>query len=266
MKDFYLGQYYPTDSVLHRADPRTVIVVTVLFCLELFVFSDYSMLAVAGVLLLAEIFISRIPLFYVLKGIRFVYVLVILTLVLNLVSGGNGDVLWQWGIMKITETSVKKAVVMSVRLLFIIIATCMVMWMCTMEDMTQGLETLLAPLEKCHIPVHMFAMIVTITLRFIPIFIEELERIRQAQMVRGFDFSQKRFMDRAKAMVPLIVPLFMSALSKAENLAVAMESRCYDKKSRRTCMYPLQFHKRDVVIFIVFAIYTGWQIWLKLYR
>ena len=241
-----MGQYSPTDSVVHRLDPRVKILLTVAFIVGIFLVHSlwgYA-LALAFVYLMARL--SRVPFKMLMRGLRPLRFILVLTFVLNLFFSGEGTVLWQWSFITITHEGLSKAVHYCLRLLFLVIGTSLLTLTTSPVSLSDGLELLLSPLKVVHFPAHELAMMMTIALRFIPTLLEEADKIMKAQMARGADFESGNLLARAKAMVPLLVPLFVSAFRRAGDLAMAMESRCYRGGEGRTRLRVLRLTLADL--------------------
>lgn len=251
IRDITIGQYYPADSPLHKMDPRVKLFATVIYVITLFCFKGLVGLALITAFLYAVIKISKVPFKFMTKGLKAIVVLVVITSLFNLLATPGDIVFWKWGSLQITDKGIINAFLMTIRLIYLILGTSLMTLTTTPNQLTNGLETALAPLNKIHIPVHSIAMMMSIALRFIPILIEETDKIMKAQMARGADFENGSLMQKAKAMVPLLVPLFVSAFRRAEDLAMAMEARCYNGGEGRTKMKPLKYEKRDYVGYAV---------------
>ena len=254
IRDITIGQYYPADSVLHKMDPRAKLVGTLVFIISVFVFHTFPGYAVATVFLAAMIILSKVPLKFMFKGLKAIVMLLMITVVFNIFLT-PGKVLWQWGILHVTEEGLKLAGRMAIRLTYLVIGSSLMTLTTTPNQLTDGLERLLRPLNKLHVPIHEIAMMMSIALRFIPILLEETDKIMKAQIARGADFENGNIIQRAKNMVPLLVPLFISAFRRATDLAMAMEARCYRGGEGRTKMKPLQYSQKDYEAYMVFALY-----------
>lgn len=239
-----LGQYYQTDSLLHRLDPRVKLVGTFVYLISLFVVDSFAGYLLAGLFLAVMIMLSNVPFRYIVRGMKTIVFLLLITVVFNLFLT-PGEVIWQAGIFKITREGLTFAVKMAVRLSLLILGSSIMTLTTTPTQLTDALESLLRPLKKVHVPVHEIAMMMSIALRFIPTLLEETDKIMKAQTARGADFESGNLLRRAKAMVPLLVPLFVSAFRRADELAMAMEARCYRGGNQRTRMKMLQFSKLD---------------------
>ena len=237
MKSIALGQYYPSNSVLHRLDPRIKIILAILYIVCSFLCKNiisFTALAVVSVLL---ILIGRIPLKIVFRGLRPILFVLVFTSLINVFMTSGEDLLFEWKFIHIYLEGLYAALFMIIRIASLVIGTCMFMtYTTTPIDLTDGIEDLLSPLKKLHVPVHEFAMMMTIALRFIPTLVEETDKIMTAQKARGADFSSGGLVSRAKALIPILIPLFVSAFNRASDLATAMECRCYHGGDGRTRM------------------------------
>ena len=254
LKDITLGQYYPADSVIHKMDPRTKLLATVVYVVSLFVFRNIPGFIVATAVLIALVLLSKVPFKLMAKGLKIIWVLVAITAFFN-VFFTPGDLLWQVGVLHITWQGVRNAVFFSIRLIYLILGTSIMTLTTTPNQLTDGLEKGLGWLNRIHVPVHEVAMMMSIALRFIPILLEEMDRIMKAQQARGADFESGNLIQRAKGLVPLLVPLFIAAIRRANDLAMAMEARCYHGGQGRTKMKPLHYEKRDRMAYLLMAVY-----------
>ena len=251
IRDITIGQYYPANSPLHKMDPRVKLFATVLYIIALFAFKGILGLALITGFLFVVIKISKVPFKFMVKGLKAIVVLLLITSIFNLLATPGEVVYWKWGSLQITDTGIINSFVMTIRLVYLILGTSLMTLTTTPNQLTDGLETALKPLNKINVPVHSIAMMMSIALRFIPILIEETDKIMKAQMARGADFENGNLIQKAKAMVPLLVPLFVSAFRRAEDLAMAMEARCYNGGEGRTKMKPLRYEARDFVAYAV---------------
>jgi len=254
IRDITIGQYYPADSVLHRLDPRVKLVGTLTFLISLFLFNNLIGYVIAGLFLATMIKISKVPFSFIVRGLKTIVVLMLFTVVFNLFLT-DGTIIFQWKFIKITIEGIQTAVFMALRLTFLIIGSSLMTLTTTPNQLTDGLETGLAPLKKLHVPVHEISMMMSIALRFIPILLEETDKIMKAQQARGADFEEGKLMERVKALVPMLVPLFVSAFHRANDLAMAMEARCYRGGEGRTRMKPLKYTKRDGKAYVCLLAY-----------
>ena len=245
LNNITLGQYYPVDSPVHRLDPRVKLLLTISFIVAVFLAKDFL---AYGILLLFVIVASRlshVPFKMLLKGLKPLRVILILTFCLNLFFTG-GETIWvEFWIIRISKEAFLQALYFSLRLVFLVAGTSLLTLTTSPVALADGIEMLLAPLKKIHFPAHELAMMMTIALRFIPTLLEETDKIMKAQMARGADFESGNLLSRAKAMVPLLVPLFVSAFRRASELAMAMESRCYHGGEGRTRLRVLKINKYD---------------------
>lgn len=256
LKDITLGQYYPGDSVIHRLDPRTKLVGTLAFIISLFLFRSFTVYLAAAVFLGTIIRISKVPFKFMVRGLKSIMVLLVITMSFNFFLTPGTPVLRLWK-LQITEEGILQAVFMALRLAFLIIGSTVMTLTTTPNHLTDGLEKGLSPLRKVHVPVHEVAMMMSIALRFIPILMEETDKIMKAQMARGADFETGGLIKRAKSLVPLLVPLFISAFRRANDLAMAMEARGYRGGDGRTKMKPLVYQKRDHAAYLILAAYLA---------
>lgn len=254
IRDITIGQYYPKESALHKLDPRTKLVGTFIYMISMFCFHRFLGFLLTSVFLYAVIRTSKIPFSYIGKGLKPIAVLLVFTMLLNMFFSG-GTTLFQWGIIHITIEGIRSAVFMGIRLCLLVFGASMMTFTTTPNDLTDGLERLFGFLKKIHVPVHEIAMMMAIALRFIPILLEETDKIMKAQMARGADFESGNIIKRAKSLVPLLVPLFVSAFRRANDLAMAMEARCYRGGEGRTKMKPLKYQKADYIAFGVLIAY-----------
>ena len=241
-----LGQYYQTDSVLHRLDPRVKLTGTIVYIATLFVADNLWGYLLATAFLIVAIALSKVPVRFMLKGMRSIALLIALTVVFNLFMT-PGEILVRFWRLTVTYEGAILALRMAVRLVYLIIGSNIMTLTTTPNQLTDGLEKLLSPLKIIHAPVHEVAMMMSIALRFIPILMEETDKIMKAQMARGASFDEGGLIDKAKSLVPILVPLFVSAFRRAGDLALAMEARGYRGGDKRTRMKPLHYEARDYV-------------------
>ena len=257
IRDITLGQYYPADSILHKLDPRVKLVTTIVFLVALFVANDWVGYAVATVFLVAVIKLSKVPFHFMVKGLKAIFFILLITMFFNLFLTPGDVVLVQIWKLKITDKGLHTAIFMAIRLIYLILGSSVMTLTTTPNDLTDGLEKLMSPLKKLHVPVHEVAMMMSIALRFIPILLEETDKIMKAQIARGADFENGNLIQKAKNLVPLLVPLFISAFRRANDLAMAMEARCYRGGEGRTKMKPLVYAKRDYYAYGVVALFMA---------
>ena len=254
LKDITLGQYFPGDSVIHKLDPRTKLILVIVFIVTLFLAVDWISYAVMFCITALCIRVSRVRLKSILKGLKPLFFIILLTGILNLFYTKEGSVLLDWWIFTVTTGGIKRAFLMVVRIMLLVCGTLLLTYTTSPLALTDGLEMLLNPLKKIKVPVHEMSMMMSMALRFIPTLIEETDKIMSAQKARGADFSTGKITDRAKALLPLLVPLFVSSLRRADELAVAMESRCYHGGEGRTRMKTLKLSRCDVLAFLFWAL------------
>ena len=244
IRDITLGQYFPGNSWVHRLDPRIKIIATLLFLIELFIVDNFIGFGIAAVCLGAVIAVSGVPVGYILRGLRPILMILIFTFALNIFMV-NGRVLWQWKFLHITAEGLELAVFMAIRLILLLMGSSM-LTLCTRPlALTDGIERLLSPFKKIGLPAHDIAMMMTIALRFVPTLLEETNKIMSAQKARGADLESGGLMQRIKALIPILIPLFVSSFRRAYDLAMAMECRCYHGGEGRTKMKQLHMAARD---------------------
>ena len=263
IRDITLGQYYPADSVIHKLDPRVKLFATFIYIISLFCFKGIAALLVATVFLIFCIRTSKVPFKFMVKGLKAIVVLMLITAAFNLFLTPGTPIVKFW-IFKITAEGAQNAILMAIRLTYLILGTSIMTLTTTPNQLTDGLEKSLGCLNRIHVPVHEISMMMSIALRFIPILIEETDKIMKAQMARGADFESGNLVQRAKSMIPILVPLFVSAFRRATDLAMAMEARCYRGGSGRTKMKPLHYEARDRVTYLILLVYLGIVIALRI--
>ena len=254
LRDITLGQYYQTESVIHRLDPRVKLVGTICYIVSLFMVNNIWGYVVAALFLAAMIKLSNVPFKFMVKGMKAIVFLLLITVVFNMFLTPGEPLVTFWK-LTITKEGLKLAVMMAIRLSFLIIGSSVMTLTTTPNNLTDGMENLMKPLRKIKVPVHEIAMMMSIALRFIPILLEETDKIMKAQIARGADFESGNIMKKAKALVPLLVPLFISAFRRANDLAMAMEARCYRGGDGRTKMKPLVYKKADRIGYAVLVFY-----------
>lgn len=254
LRDITLGQYYQTESVLHKLDPRVKLVGTIVFIISLFLMKNIPGYLCAIIFLAVCIYLSKVPFKFIVKGMKAILFLLLITVGFNLFLTPGIPLFTIWKIT-ITKEGVKLAVLMTFRLTMLIIGSSLMTLTTTPNQLTDGMEKLMWPLKRMHVPVHEIAMMMSIALRFIPILMEETDKIMKAQIARGADFESGNLIKKAKALVPLLVPLFISAFRRANDLAMAMEARCYRGGEHRTKMKPLKYYKVDGIAYIILAMY-----------
>ena len=249
LKDITLGQYFPGNSIVHRLDPRTKLIMLVVYIVALFLAKSWVSYAVMLVFLVVTIKISTIPVKSIIRGMKPLVLILVFTGVLNLFFTQEGPVIVDFWIITITLGGLQRAIFMMARILMLITGTFLLTYTTSPISLTDGLEALLNPLKKIKVPVHELSMMMCIALRFIPTLIEETDKIMCAQKARGADFENGSLMERAKALVPILVPLFIGAFRRADELATAMECRCYQGGEGRTKMKLLRYHREDFFSF-----------------
>lgn len=264
LRDMTLGQYYQTDSVIHRLDPRVKIGGTLLYIISVFIYQSIWGYLLAALFLGIVIKLSKVPFRFMVRGMRTIMFILLLTVVFNLFLTPGEIVFTVWK-LKITKEGIISAVFMALRLSFLIIGSSVMTLTTTPNNLTDGMEKMLRPLKVIKVPVHEVAMMMSIALRFIPILVEETDKIMKAQIARGADFESGNIFKRAKALVPILVPLFISAFRRANDLAMAMEARCYRGGDGRTKMKPLIYKKRDYIAYLVILVYLTAKVLLGIY-
>lgn len=256
IRDITIGQYYPANSVIHRLDPRVKLIATFAYIISLFFFKSIFGYILVAAFLGAVIILSKVPFGFIIRGLKAVVFLLLFTSVFNLfLTPGNS--IYRIGIINITDKGVSTAIFFSIRLILLILGSSLMTFTTTPNQLTDGLEKVMGPLKHIKVPVHEIAMMMSIALRFIPILLEETDKIMKAQMARGADFESGGIIKRSKSMIPLLVPLFVSAFRRANDLAMAMEARCYRGGDGRTKMKPLRYHSRDYIAYIILLGYMG---------
>lgn len=264
IRDITIGQYYPAASPIHKLDPRVKLAGTLIFLISLFLTESVVGYVLATIFLAGIIKLSKVPLKFILRGLKAIFVILAFSVAFNLFLT-SGEVLVQFWIFKITKEGVRTALMMAIRLVYLIIGSSIMTLTTTPNDLTDGLEKALSPLKKIKVPVHEIAMMMSIALRFIPILMEETDKIMKAQMARGADFESGNIIKRAKSLVPILVPLFISAFRRADDLAMAMEARCYHGGDGRTKMKPLKYKKHDFVAYVALFTYLGAIICIRIF-
>ena len=252
LKDITLGQYFPGDSIAHRLDPRAKLLLVVVFIAALFTAENYLSSAFMLVVTGAMIAVSRIPLKSILRGLKPLFIIILLTALLNVFfTQGTPVQIGSVTLKHVTYEGIVRAVFMVLRIMMLISGTLLLTYTTSPIALTDGMEILFGPLKKIKVPVHEMSMMMSMALRFIPTLIEETDKIMSAQKARGADFETGKLIDRAKALLPLLVPLFVSAFRRADELAIAMESRCYHGDEGRTRMKQLRWQTRDTLAMLL---------------
>ncbi|MDI3280983.1 MAG: energy-coupling factor transporter transmembrane component T [Bacillota bacterium] len=255
LKDLTLGQYIETGSLVHHLDSRLKILATAGLITLLFLVRDLRGYLVLAVFLAGAVFLARLPFRLVLKGIRPLVWFILLTVVLNILMVEEGPLLWSAGPLRVTAGGLERGIFMGVRLVLLILITSLLTLTTSPITLTDGLEHLLAPFKRVGVPAHELAMMMTIALRFIPTLLDETDRIMKAQMARGADFEHGRITERIRNLIPLLVPLFISAFRRADELAMAMEARCYRGGEGRTRLRELKWTRRDYLAAVLVAVF-----------
>lgn len=256
IRDITLGQYYPEQSVIHRLDARTKILGTLLYIIEIFLVNSFAGFGLVILALGVLIGISRVPVRFIFKGLKAVVFIILLTFVLNLFMF-DGTVLWHWKFLTITYEGLYRSCFMALRLILLIIGTSMLTLTTKPMELTDGLEKLLKPFSRFGLPSHEIALVMSIALRFIPTLLEETDKIMKAQQARGADFESGNLIQRVKNMIPILIPLFVGSFRIAQDLALAMEARCYHGGVGRTRMKEIVFDRRDGVAGVLLAVFLG---------
>ncbi len=251
LKDITLGQYFPGKSVVHRLDPRTKLLILIAYIVALFIAANWVSYGLCFAFLAVSIAVSKIPLKVIVRGMKPLVLILVFTGILNLFFTGGETVLVSFLGITITAEGLVRAVFMVLRILMLITVTFLLTYTTSPISLTDGLEALLSPLKMIKVPVHELSMMMCIALRFIPTLIEETDKIMSAQKARGADFETGNLMQRVRALVPILVPLFISAFRRADELATAMECRCYHGGEGRTKMKLLHYHRYDMLAFLI---------------
>ena len=247
LKDITLGQYFPIDSILHKLDPRFKIIYTIIFIIMLFSGNHYWTLLIGAVFVVMAQLLSKVPLKMSWKSLKPLLPVLVFTAVLNLVFIDSGETLFAWKFLKITQGGVNTSIFMICRIILLIVGSSLLTYTTSPILLTDAIESLMSPLKKINFPVHEMAMMMSIALRFIPTLLEETDKIMSAQKARGATLDNGKLMERVKAMIPILIPLFVSAFRRAEELATAMECRCYRGGEGRTRLRQLKASRRDYI-------------------
>lgn len=256
IRDITLGQYYPEQSVIHRLDARTKILGTMLYIIEIFLVNSFAGFGLVILALGVLIGISKVPVRFIFRGLKAVVFIILLTFLLNLFMF-DGTVLWHWKFLTITYEGLYRSCFMALRLILLIIGTSMLTLTTKPMELTDGLEKLLKPFNRFGLPSHEIALMMSIALRFIPTLLEETDKIMKAQQARGADFESGNLIQRVKNMIPILIPLFVGSFRIAQDLALAMEARCYHGGVGRTRMKEIVFSRRDGVAGVLLAVFLG---------
>ena len=256
LKDITLGQYFPVNSIIHDLDPRIKIISTLIFMIIVFVANTVFSFALILAFTLAVIFLSKIKLINVIKAIKPVLFIVLFTAIINLFLTDGDDILFKWGFLKITKAGFYAACIMAARITLLVATTSLLTFTTSPILLTDGIEKLLNPFSKMGLPAHELAMMMTIALRFIPTLLEETDKIIMAQKARGADFESGNILKRSKALVPILVPLFISSFRRADELATAMECRCYRGGEKRTRLREIKIKSKDILAFFIMIMFS----------
>ena len=251
IRDITIGQYYPVDSPIHRLDPRVKLAATFLFIIGIFCVDNFLGFGLAILMLALVVYKAKIPFSYLLRGLKAIFILLIFSVVMNLFPNRQGETLVSFWIITITDQGVYTAAFLGLRLILLVLGSSVMTLTTTPLELTDGIEKAMRPLKKIRVPVHEIAMMMSIALRFIPILLEETDKIMKAQQARGADFESGNILQRAKSMVPILVPLFISAFRRADDLATAMEARCYRGDVGRTRMKEMVYRVQDKIAYVV---------------
>lgn len=263
IKDITIGQYIPGNSPVHRLDPRLKILISIFFIIDLFIITNFKGYLFVLIFIFASIFLAGIKFKYIFKGIKPILFLILITAIFNLFLTPGKEVLISYGKLTLYKEGFYLASFMVIRLIFLITGTSILTLTTSPIELTDGLETLLNPFKKIGLPAHELAMMMTIALRFIPTLMDETDKIMKAQMARGASFDEGNLVKRAKALIPILVPLFISSFRRADELAMAMESRCYRGGEGRTRMKILKFSSIDISASLLFISYIVLTIWSR---
>ena len=256
IREMTLGQYYKADSVLHKLDARVKLLGTLLFVITLFFPKSLLSLGIATVFLAFTIKLSKVPFSMMIRGVKPLFVIICFSAIINMISVG-GEVLIKLGPVSITKQGLWMAFYLVIRLVYLVIGSSVMTFTTTPNQLTDGLEKGFRFLKKVHIPVHEIAMMMSIALRFIPILTEELDKIMKAQMSRGVDFESGNILERGKKLIPVLVPLFIEAIRRASDLAMAMDARCYNGGEGKTRLHPLVYKKKDYAAYGIMLLYVA---------
>lgn len=254
LKDITLGQYYPVKSPIHALEARTKILGVFAYLVGLFIINSFWGFLLAAISMIIVIKVSSVPFSYIFRGLKVIFLILIFTLVLNIFMM-DGTIIWQWHFLKVTYEGLYRAVFMAVRLLLLVIGTSLLTFCTKPTELTDGLEKLMNPLKRAGVPAHEIALMMTIALRFIPVLMDEADKIMKAQQSRGADFESGNIFQRAKSLIPIIVPLFVSSFRIAGDLALAMEARCYQGGIGRTKLNESRFERSDCIASVLILLF-----------
>lgn len=265
ISDITIGQYYKENSIVHRLDPRVKIILTVMFIAMIFICKNFLSLALMFVFVIFSVLSSKVPVKMFLKSLKPILPIVLFTAILNMLYIGGDKVLVSFWVIQITTEGLMTAIFMAIRIICLIVSSSILTYTTVPTMLTDAIEKLLSPLKVFHVSVHSLAMMMTLALRFIPTLIEEIEKITNAQKARGADLESDNFMDRLKAIVPIIIPLFVSSFKRAADLAFAMSCRCYSGGEGRTRMKQMKMKTADFIALAIFAFGIAGVVLLNVY-
>jgi len=257
IKDITLGQYFPLDSLIHRLDPRFKIIFTLIYIILVFFANSFATYSLIALFCFTVVFMSKIKFIVVLKSVKPLLFVIIFTAIINLFFTSGTDIIWQYRFLKITSLGLRNAINMALRLVFLVIGSSLLTYTTSPIMLTDGIEKLLKPFSKIGLPSHEIAMMMTIALRFIPTLLEETEKIMTAQKARGADFESGNILKRAKSLIPVLIPLFINSFKRADELATAMECRCYRGGDGRTRLRNLKFSSLDFAALAIMLVFTA---------
>lgn len=264
IKDITLGQYIPGDSFIHKLDPRIKIIISLAYIVNLFIINNFKGYIVIIAFTAMTIAISKVPFKFIYRGLKPIFIMIIITALLNVFMTSGGEIIFRWKFITIYEKGLQLAIFMVIRLVLLIVGTSLLTLTTSPIELTDGIEKLLNPFKKVGVPAHELAMMMTIALRFIPTLMDETDKIMKAQMARGADFETGNIVKRAKGLIPILVPLFISSFRRAEELAMAMEARCYKGGEGRTRMKELKLERRDCIACLVMLTLMVISIWSRI--
>ena len=264
MKEITLGQYYPSGSLIHRLDPRVKLLATLVYIISLFICPKWQGLFISAIWLVTIIRISKVPFLYIARQLKVIIVLLAISSAFNLFLT-SGEVLVQLGRLTITREGILRTILIALRLVMLVMGTSLMTFTATPNELTDGMETGLRFLKKIRVPVHEVAMMMSIALRFIPILVEEADKIMKAQKARGADFETGNILRKAKNLIPLLVPLFVAAFRRADDLATAMDARCYHGGEGRTKLHPLHYTRADRIAYVILFAYLAVIILIRIF-
>ncbi|MFL0249166.1 energy-coupling factor transporter transmembrane component T family protein [Clostridium neuense] len=267
IKDITIGQYVPGNSFVHKLDPRIKILLSLVYIVDLFLVNNFKGYIFIVAFTMFVILISKVHISYIYKGLKPIFILVIFTGAINiLMTPGKGSPLFHWGFIHVYKEGLILAAFMSLRLIFLIVGTSIITLTTSPIELTDGIEKLLNPMKKIGVPAHELAMMMTIALRFIPTLIDETDKIMKAQMARGADIDSGNIFNKAKSLVPILVPLFISSFRRADELAMAMEARCYRGGEGRTRMKKLVITSKDYIAVFSVCILVAISVWSNFWK